>query len=140
MLAGLLALLAADAGHGAGFAGHRAALGIAAADLDLVLEEASQGDDLLGALFGADAAAGALAHVHLCHAVDHMDCVAGAGVFAVAVAQAAAGARPLAGKEAVGRSGCLACALAPASPAPAFLRHGTDAGRLWPEISGRMTS
>ncbi len=36
--------------------------------------------------------------------------------------------------------GCLACALAPASPAPVFLRHGTDAGRLWPEISGRTLS
>ena len=36
--------------------------------------------------------------------------------------------------------GCLACALAPASPAPAFLRHGTDAGRLWPELSGRTLS
>ena len=59
VLAGLLALLAADAGHGAGLAGHGAALGIAAADLDLVLEEAAQGDDLLRALLGADAAAGA---------------------------------------------------------------------------------
>lgn len=36
--------------------------------------------------------------------------------------------------------GCLACALAPASPAPAFLRYGTDAGRLWPELSGLTLS
>lgn len=32
--------------------------------------------------------------------------------------------------------GCLACALAPGSPAPAFLRSGTDAERLWPEMPG----
>ena len=46
-------------------------------------------DDLFGALGGADAAAGAVARIHLRNAVHDMDGVRRAGVLTVAVAEAA---------------------------------------------------
>src|SRR5699024_9623583 len=87
-----LAHPAGDAGGGAGFHGHRAAVAVGAHDHRLIRAGSLDHDDVLGADRRAGAAAGALVLIHHGHAVDDVDGVELAGLDAVAKAGAGKGA------------------------------------------------
>src|SRR5699024_9062673 len=101
-----LAHPAGDAGGGAGFHGHRAAVAVGAHDHRLVRAGRLDHDDMLGADRRAGAAAGALVLIHHGHAVDDVDGVELAGLDAVA--KAGAGKRAVLGAAVEGRRRCTA--------------------------------